>query len=68
MYWKGFLGTRSVHTNLARLGCVRRASSVCIVLLTAKIPWLEKCKCPLKLMVRPSSKLNVISGTRAPSK
>ena len=66
--WKGFSGTRGVHTNLARLGCVRKASSVHVVLFTAKIPWSEKCKCPLKLMVCPSSKSNVSSGTRAPSK
>ena len=68
MYWKGFLGTRGVHTNLARLGCVHRASSVRVVLLTAKIPWSEKCKCLLKLIVRLSSKSNVSSGTKAPSK
>ena len=68
MYWKGFSRTCSVHTNLARLGCVCRASSVCVVLLTMKISSLAKCKCPLKLMVHPSSKSNVISSTSAPSK
>ena len=68
MNWKGFSGTRGVHTNLARLGCVRRASSIRVVLFTAKIPWSEKCKCLLKLMVRPSNKSNVIRGTKAPSK
>ena len=68
MYWKGFLGTRSIHTSLARLGCVYNASLVHVVLLTMKIPWSAKCKCPLKLMVCSSNKLNITKGTRAPSK
>ena len=68
MYRKGFSGTHSVYTNLARFGCVYNASSECIVLLTMKIPLSVKCKCPLKLMVHPSNRSNVISGTRAPSK
>jgi len=68
MYRTGFSGTRSVHTNLARLGCVHRASLVHVVLLTMKIPLSEKCKCPLKLIVCLSNRSNVTSGTRAPSK
>ena len=53
---KGFIGTLGVHTNLASLGCVHRASSVHIVLLTISIPLFVKCKCPHKVIVRPSKK------------
>jgi len=62
------LGTCGVHTNLARLDCVHKASSECIVLLTMKIPSSVKYKCPLRLMVCLSKRSNVTSGTKAPSK
>jgi hypothetical protein len=65
---KGFVGTLGVHTNLASSGCVRRASSVCVVLLTIRIPLSMKCKCPHKVIVRLSKKLYDTKGARAPSK
>ena len=65
---KGFVGTLGVHTNLASLGCVHRASSVRVVLLTINIPLSVKCKCPHKVIVRPSKKSYNTKGTRAPSK
>ena len=65
---KGFVGTLGVHTNLASSGCVRRASSIRIVLLTMRMPLSVKCKCPHKVIVRPSKKSYVTNGTRAPSK
>jgi hypothetical protein len=65
---KGFVGTLGVHTNLASLGCVRRASSVHVVLLTMSIPLSMKCKCPHKVIVHPSKKSYDTRGTRAPSK
>jgi hypothetical protein len=65
---KGFVGTLGVHTNLASAGCVRRVSSVRVVLLTMSIPLSVKCKCPHKVIVRPSKKSYKTKGTRAPSK
>ena len=65
---KGFVGTLGVHTNLASVGCVRRASSVHVVLLTMNIPLFIKCKCPHKVIVRPSKKSYATNGTRAPLK
>jgi hypothetical protein len=64
---KGFVGTLGVHMNLASSGCVHSASSVRVVLLTMKIPLSVKCKCPHKVIVRPSKKSYDISGTKAPS-
>ena len=65
---KGFVGTLGVHTNLASAGCVRRASSVRVVLLTMSMPLSVKCKCPHKVIVRPSKKSYETKGTKAPSK
>jgi hypothetical protein len=65
---KGFVGTLGVHMNLASSGCVRRASSVRVVLLTMRIPLSVKCKCPHKVIVCPSKKLYDTKGTNAPSK
>jgi hypothetical protein len=65
---KGFIGTLGVHTNLASLGCVRRVSSVRVVLLTISMPLSVKCKCPHKVIVRPSKKSYDTNSTRAPSK
>ena len=65
---KGFVGTLGVHTNLASSGRVRKASSVCVVLLTISIPLSVKCKCPHKVIVRPSKKSYETKGTKAPSK
>jgi hypothetical protein len=65
---KGFVGTLGIHTNRASSGCVHNASSVHVVLLTIKIPLSIKCKCPHKVIVRPSKKSYAMSGTRAPSK
>jgi hypothetical protein len=65
---KGFVGTLGVHTNLASSGCVRRASSVRVVLLTIRIPLSVKCKCPHKVIVRPSKKSYNTNSTKAPSK
>ena len=65
---KGFVGTLGVHTNLASSGCVRRASSVRVVLLTIRIPLSVKCKCPHKVIVHPSKKSYDTKGTRAPLK
>jgi hypothetical protein len=65
---KGFVGTLGVHMNLASSGCVCRASSVRIVLLTMRIPLSMKCKCPHKVIICPSKKLYNTKGTRAPSK
>ena len=67
-YSKGFVGTLSIHTNLASAGCVRSVSSVRMVLLTMKIPLSVKCKCPYKVIVHPSKKSYDTSGTKAPSK
>ena len=64
---KGFVGTLGVHMNLASLGCVRRASSVRMVLLTIRIPLSVKCKCPHKVIVRPFKKSYATNGTKAPS-
>ena len=68
MKLKGFVGTLGVHTNLASSGCVCRASSVRVVLLTIRIPLSVKCKCPHKVIVRPSKKSYETNGTKAPSK
>jgi hypothetical protein len=68
MKLKGFVGTLGVHMNLASAGCVRKVSSVCVVLLTMRMPLSVKCKCPHKVIVRPSKKLYDTKGTRAPSK
>jgi len=68
MKLKGFVGTLGIHTNLASSGCVRRASSVRIVLLTIRIPLSVKCKCPHKVIIRPSKKSYDTRGTKAPSK
>jgi hypothetical protein len=65
---KGLVGTLGVHTNLASLGCVRSASSVCVVLVTIKMPLSVKCKCPHKVIVHPSKKSYDTKGTRAFSK
>ena len=65
---KGFVGTLGVHTNLASSGCVRRASSVHVVLLTIRIPLSVKCKCPHRVIVHPSKKSYDTNGTKAPSK
>jgi hypothetical protein len=65
---KGFVGTLGVYTNLASSGCVHNASSVCVVLLTTKIPLSVKCKCLHKVIIHPSKKLYDTKGTRAPSK
>ena len=65
---KGFVGTLGVHTNLASSGRVRKASSVRVVLLTMKMPLSVKCKCPHKVIIRPSKKSYETKGTRAPSK
>jgi hypothetical protein len=65
---KGFVGTLGVHTNLANSGCVHKASSVRVVLLTIRIPLSMKCKCPHKVIVRPSKKSYDTKGTKAPSK
>jgi hypothetical protein len=65
---KGFVGTLGIHTNLASSGCVRRASSIRVVLLTISIPLSVKCKCPHKVIVRPSKKSYDTKGTKAPSK
>ena len=65
---KGFVGTLGIHTNLTNSGCVRRASSVCVVLLTIRMPLSMKCKCPHKVIVRPSKKSYNTKGTKAPSK
>ena len=65
---KGFVGTLGVHINLANSGCVRSMSSIHVVLLTMKIPLSVKCKCPHKVIVRPSKKSYNTRGTSAPSK
>ena len=65
---KGFVETLSVHMNLASSGCVHRASSVHMVLLTIRIPLSVKCKCPQRVIVRPSKKSYDTHGTKAPSK
>jgi hypothetical protein len=65
---KGFIETLGIHTNLASSGYVRNASSVHVVLLTMRIPLSIKCKCPHKVIVRPSKKLYDTKGTKAPSK
>jgi hypothetical protein len=65
---KGFVGTLGVHTNLASSSCVRSASSICVVLITMKIPLLVKCKCLHKVIVRLSKKSYDTRGTSAPSK
>jgi hypothetical protein len=65
---KGLVGTRSVHSNLASLGCICKASTMLIILLTIKIPLGVKCKCPQRVIVCPSKKLYNTSGTVAPSK
>jgi hypothetical protein len=65
---KGFVGTLGVHTNRASSGCIHNASSICVVLLTMKIPLLVKCKCPHKVIVHPSKKSYNTSSTKAPSK
>jgi len=65
---KGFVGTLGIHTNLANSGCVRRVSSVRMVLLTISMPLSVKCKCPHRVIVRPSKKLYDTNGTKAPSK
>ena len=65
---KGFVGTLGVHMNLANSGCVCRASSVHVVLLTIRIPLSVKCKCLHKVIVRPSKKSYDTKGTSAPSK
>jgi hypothetical protein len=65
---KGFVGTLGVYMNLASSGCVRSVSSIRVVLLTMKIPLSVKCKCPHKVIVRPSKKLYDTRGTSAPSK
>ena len=68
MKLKGFVGTLGVHTNLASSGCVRKVSSVRVVLLTISMPLSVKCKCPHKVIVQPSKKSHETKGTRAPSK
>jgi hypothetical protein len=65
---KGFVGTLGIHTNLANSGCVRRVSSVRVVLLTMRIPLFIKCKCPHRVIICPSKKSHDTKGTRAPSK
>ena len=65
---KGFVGTLGVHTNLANSGCICSVSSICMVLLTIKIPLSVKCKCLHKVIICPSKKLYGTSGTKAPSK
>jgi hypothetical protein len=65
---KGFVGTLGIHTNLASSSCVRNASSICMVLLTIKIPLSVKCKCPHKVIVCPSKKSYATRGMSAPSK
>jgi hypothetical protein len=64
---KGFIGTLGVYTNLASSGCVHNVSSVCMVLLTMRIPLSVKCKCPHKVIIHPSKKSYETSGTKAPS-
>jgi hypothetical protein len=61
---KGLVGTLGIYTNLASSGCVRNASSICVVLLTIKMPLSVKCKCPHKVIVRPSKKSYETSVTR----
>jgi hypothetical protein len=65
---KGFVGTLGIHTNLASSGCVHRASSIHVVLLTMSMPLSVKCKCPHKVIVCPSKKSYNTKGTKAPSK
>jgi len=65
---KGFVGTLGVHTNLASSGCVHRASFVRVVLLTMRMPLSVKCKCPHKVIIRPSKKSYDTNGTKAPLK
>ena len=65
---KGFVGTLGVHTNLANSGCIHKVSSVRVVLLTIRIPLSVKCKCPHKVIIRPSKKSYDTRGTKAPSK
>jgi hypothetical protein len=57
-----------VHTNLAKLGCVRNMSSTRVVLLTTNMPLLVKCRLPQRVIVRPSKKSYDTKGTMAPSK
>ena len=68
MKLKGFVETLGVYTNLANSGCVHSASSIRVVLLTIKMPLSVKCKCPHKVIVRPSKKLYDTRGTNASSK
>jgi hypothetical protein len=65
---KGFVGTLGVHMNLASSGRIHSASSVCMVLLTIKMPLSVKCKCPHKVIVCLSKKSYETNSTRAPSK
>jgi hypothetical protein len=65
---KGFVGTLGVHTNLANSGCVRRVSSIRMVLLTISMPLSINCKCPHRVIIRPSKKSYITNGTKAPSK
>jgi hypothetical protein len=68
MKLKGFVETLGIHMDLANSGCVYSASSVRVVLLTIKMPLSVKCKCPHKVIVRPSKKSYDTKGTKAPSK
>jgi hypothetical protein len=70
MKLKGFVGTLGIgiHTNLASSGCVRRASSIRIVLLTIRISLSVKCKCLHKVIIRLSKKSYDTRGTKAPLK
>jgi len=65
---KGFVGTLGIYTNRASSGYVCSASSICVVLLTIKIPLSIKCKCPHKVIVCLFQKLYDTSSTKAPSK
>jgi len=64
----GLEGTQGVGMKQENWGSVRSKSMICVLRLIKRIPCLVKCKCPQRIAVRPSRKLYVTRGTRAPSK
>jgi len=53
---KGLVGTRGVHTKVAKPGCVRKRSSVRVFLSMTKMLSAVKCKCPHKVAMCLSKK------------
>jgi len=54
--------------KVAKPGCICKRSLVQVFLSITKIPSVEKCNCPQRVVICLSKKSYATNGTRAPSK